>query len=212
MSLKNKKVLVTCGPTWVPIDSVRVISNLSSGQLGQTIARDFAKAGARVTLAEGPVANPLKSNSVRIRKFSYFEELSGLVRDELRKDYDICIHAAAVADFKLKRPVKTKIRSGPKTLRIDLVPTKKIIQQIKRMNPGVFLVGFKLEPGINKTNAVKITRSLFKRGMCDLVVANSLKNGKYTGLVLGPKGKIFGFARSRAQLSKSLTRTVDQNI
>ena len=51
----NKKVLITCGPTGVPIDTMRIISNLSSGSLGQMIAEDFIKAGAKVTLLEGPV-------------------------------------------------------------------------------------------------------------------------------------------------------------
>jgi len=57
--LKNKRILITCGPTWVPIDGMRVISNRSSGQLGQTIAQDLTKAGAKVTLLEGPVERPL---------------------------------------------------------------------------------------------------------------------------------------------------------
>ena len=211
-TLKNKKVLVTCGPTWVPLDSVRVISNLSTGTLGQNIARDFQKSGAKVTLIEGPVAKPLTAKSLRVLKFRYFHELSVLLKNELGKKYDICIHAAAVADYKLKRPGKTKWRSHCKSLRLELVPTKKIIQQIRRSAPDLFLVGFKLEPGINKTKAVAKTRGVFKDGKCDLVVANSVDNGKYESYILDREGTFFAHERSRKKLSRSLVRTVSSKI
>ncbi|MCH7561180.1 MAG: hypothetical protein IIC67_07430 [Thaumarchaeota archaeon] len=81
--LNNKKVLITCGPTGVPIDTMRIISNLSSGTLGQMIARDFAKAGAKVTLLEGPVTKPLKSGSIKILKFVFFDEFIELIKKEI---------------------------------------------------------------------------------------------------------------------------------
>ena len=73
-SLKNKRILITCGPTWVPVDTMRVISNQSTGTLGQMIAEGFAKAGAKVTLLEGPVTRQLKSKSVKVLKFVFFDE------------------------------------------------------------------------------------------------------------------------------------------
>lgn len=211
-TLKNKKVLITCGPTWVPVDSVRVISNLSTGTLGQLIARDFLKNGAKVTLLEGPVAKPLEERSIRVLKFRYYDELSALLNKELGKKYDICIHAAAVADYKLKRAAKTKLRSDHRSLRLDLVPTKKIINQIRKINPDLFLVGFKLEPGINTATAVAKTRGVFKDGHCDLVVANNADNGKYESYILDRNGTFFAHERSRKKLSQSLVRTVRSKI
>ena len=204
--------MITCGPTWVPVDSVRVISNLSSGSLGQIIAEDFSKAGAKVTLIEGPVAKPIKSGSFKILKFNYFDELYKLLKNELRKKYDICIHAAAVADYKVKQKRKAKLRSHLKSLKLDLVPTIKIIQQIRRLNPNIFLVGFKLEPGINKVKAVQKTHGLFRDGRCDLVVANSVDNGKYKSYILDQKGQFFAHEQSRKNLSKSLMRVVKNKI
>lgn len=211
-TLKNKKVLVTCGPTWIPVDSVRVISNLSTGTLGQIIARDFLKSGAKVTLIEGPVAKPLEAKSLRVLKFRYYHELSALLKKELIKKYDICIHAAAVADYKLKRTAKAKLRSGRRSLRLDLVPTKKIINQIRRINPDLFLVGFKLEPGLNKATAVTKTRGVFKDGKCDLVVANSADNGRYESYILDQNATFWAHERSRNKLSRSLVRTVRSKI
>ena len=211
-TLKNKKVLITCGPTWVPLDSMRVISNLSTGTLGQLIARDFQRSGAKVTLLEGPVTKPLEKSSIRVLRFRYYDELSALLKNELNRKYDICIHAAAVADYKLTRPAKTKLRSDRRVLRLDLIPTRKIINQIRKLCPGLFLVGFKLEPGINKTTAAAKTRGVFKDAQCDLVVANSVNNGAYKSYILDRSGTIFSHARSRKELSQSLVRTVRSKL
>ena len=209
---KNKRVLVTCGPTWVPIDNVRVISNLSSGTLGQVIAQDFSEAGAKVTLMEGPVAKPIKSSLIKVLKFNYFDELHDLIKAELRKKYDICIHAAAVADYKVKQKRTAKLSSQLKTLTLKLIPTKKIIRHIRKLNPKIFLVGFKLEPGLNKVKAVQKTCGLFRDGLCDLVVANSVDHGKYEGYILDQNGSFFAHDTSRKKLSKSLIRTVKKSI
>ena len=55
----NMRVLITCGATWVPIDDVRVISNISSGEMGHLIAQAFRQKGAQVTIIEGPVTHTL---------------------------------------------------------------------------------------------------------------------------------------------------------
>ena len=210
--LKQKKVLVTCGPTWIALDSVRVVSNLSSGVLGQMIAQTFAAQGAKVTLLEGPVADPLKGSKLTIKKFQYFEELDALLRKELSKPYDVCIHAAAVADYKPKYPKKTKLRSHCRSLQLNLVPTKKLIQYIRQLAPNIFLVGFKLEPGLTKRSAGGKTKRVFKDGQCNLVVANSVDNNTYTAFILDKHGKIYATRKSRLSLSKTLTRLVSQKI
>ena len=212
MPLKNKKILITCGPTGVPIDTMRIISNLSSGTLGQMIARDFAKAGAKVTLLEGPVTKPLKSGSIKILKFVFFDEFIELIKKELRKKYDICIHAAAVSDYKIKRPRKTKMSSQLKTLVLELVPTQKIINDIKRLNKKLFLVGFKLESKTTKASAKQRSKVLFRKGKCDLVVANSIQGQKYLGYILDKRYTFLAYKRSRRELSKALVNIVEKRI
>ncbi len=182
------KVLITCGPTWVPIDGVRVISNRSTGEMGHALARAFLKRKARVTLLEGPMA---------------FDELKSVLEKEVRKGHDVVIHAAAVSDFKLKTPLKGKI-SSRKPLVLKLVPTPKIIASIKKWSPRTFLVGFKLQPGLTRSRVRRLTQELFRTG-CDLVVANTIENG-YKGFIVNPDGAVLAEARSKATLARHLAR------
>ncbi|MCK5260425.1 MAG: hypothetical protein KAJ70_05125 [Candidatus Omnitrophica bacterium] len=210
--LKDKKVLITCGPTWVPIDAMRVISNRSSGTLGQALAEDFAKAGAKVTLLEGPVARSLQSRPVKILKFLFFDEFAALMRAELKKKYDICIHAAAVSDYRVKTPKRTKLGSKLKKLKLDLVPTPKLVNQIKKLNPRIFLVAFKLETRTTKASALKTSRALFEKGRSDLVVANSARGQKYSGYILDKQKKFLAHERSRKGLSRVLVKIVKEHL
>lgn len=212
MNLKNKKILITCGPTWVPIDTMRVISNRSSGTLGQALAEDFAKAGAKVTLLEGPVARPLQSRSIKILKFLFFDDLAALIKKELKANYDVCIHAAAVSDYKIKNPKRTKLSSRLQALKLDLIPTEKIIDGIKKYNPGLFLVAFKLEATTTKASALKRSRALFENGRSDLVVANSARGQKYSGYILDKHKKFLAHEHSRKGLSRALVKIVKEYL
>lgn len=202
--LKNKKVLITCGPTWTPVDDMRIISNRSSGEMGQTIALDFAENGAKVTLLEGPVLVPLSGKTIKIIKFCFFDEFLDLIKIELNKKYDIIVHAAAVSDYKCKKKFNVKISSKLKSIALELIPTKKIITLIKKKCPETFLVGFKLESKMNEKLAVSKTKDLFTKSKCDLAIANSVKNGKYTGYILGPKNNFIEHKTSKKDISKAL--------
>lgn len=211
-SLKNKRILITCGPTWVPIDAVRVVSNVSSGELGQRIALDCVNAGAHVTLLEGPVARPLTSRSIRILKFCFFDELQRLLKQELRKNVDAVIHAAAVADYQLKVPVRHKLSSEKKTLKLEFIATPKLIRIIKRVQPKTFLVGFKLEPVISRKAARRKTQELFRQADCDVVVANALTARGYKGFILDKHNTILTSAADRKKMSKSLVRILSERL
>ena len=210
--LKNKKILVTCGPAWVPIDAVRVVSNVSSGALGQRVALDCARSGAKVTLLEGPVTAPLSSRSIRILKFCFFDELQKLLKQELHKDVDAVIHAAAVADYKLKKPVRHKLSSEKRTLRLEFVATPKLIRTIKRLAPKTFLVGFKLEPHIFRKSARRKVRELFRKADCDVIVGNALPARGYKGFVLDRDERILASAADRAKMSRALVRILREHL
>lgn len=211
-SLKDKRILITCGPTWVPIDAVRVVSNVSSGELGQRIALDCVNAGAHVTFLEGPVARPLTSRSIRILKFCFFDELQRLLKQELRKNVDAVIHAAAVADYKLKVPVRHKLSSEKKTLKLEFIAAPKLIRIIKRVQPKTFLVGFKLEPVISLKAARRKTQELFRQADCDVVVANALTARGYKGFILDKHNTILTSAADREKMSKSLVRILSERL
>ena len=139
---------------------------------------------------------------------SFFDEFVTLIQKELRKKYDVCVHAAAVSDYKIKRPRKTKVSSQLKTLVLELVPTQKVIDEIKRLNKNIFLVGFKLESKITKATAKQKSRVLFQKAKCDLVVANSAQGQKYSGYILNKRNAFLAHKQSRAQISKALVNTV----
>ena len=181
------KVLVTCGPTWVPIDAVRVISNHSTGEMGRLIAASFKKARARVTLLEGPMS---------------FDEFAKKFKAACAKKYDIVVHAAAVSDFKPKGAAKGKLSSG-KILNLCLVPTEKLINVVKRLAPDTFLVGFKLESTLSR--AVKEAGKLFTDAGCDLVVANAKANG-YQGCIIDVDGNVLVKAANKKNLAETLAR------
>ena len=205
-SLKNKRILVTCGPTWVPIDTVRVVSNISTGALGQRIALDCAKAGARVTLLEGPVNCSLKSPSIKTVKFHYYHEFFALFKKELRKNYHAVIHAAAVSDYQLKKTFNVKISSSLKSLTLTLIPTRKIINIIKKISPKSFLIGFKLESKVNRAVAITKGRKLIDEAGCNAVVVNSLHGGKYSAYLVGQDSKILNHSKTKKELSKEIVK------
>ncbi|MDE1920540.1 MAG: phosphopantothenoylcysteine decarboxylase [Candidatus Omnitrophica bacterium] len=205
--MKKLRVLVTCGATWAPIDQVRVISNVSSGEMGHLIACAFRQKGADVTIIEGPVTHTLScsrqgGNPFKIIKYRFFDELARILNEELARKYDIVVHAAAVSDFRVRRVSKNKIASGKK-LRLDLQAAPKLIKAVKRLSPESFLVGFKLETSLNLKNIYRLAGPLFMGSGCDLVVANTLKGG-YKGYVLDADGRVLSKAAGKAEMAKDL--------
>ena len=209
--LKNKKVLITCGPTWVALDAMRVISNQATGELGFILAKEFRKAGCKVTLLAGPTIQPRHLTSIEMKRFHFFHELDHLIKKELKSRFDIFVHCAAVSDYQLKSNFQNKISSGLKRLKLQLVPTAKIINKIKRLSPHTFLVGFKLESFLNKDNLRKKVAKLFINARCDLVVANVLKS-HYTGFIFNKNLEVLAKANSRLELAKRLIHSLKNQL
>lgn len=185
---------------------MRVISNRSTGRLGQIMARDLAEQGSKVTLLEGAVQEPLQFPRIRIVKFLSFAEFAKLIERELKRKYTIVIHAAAVADYQLKRPFKEKISSKRKMLSLTLIPTPKIIERMKRLNPHIFLIGFKWEDRLTKVSIRQKSRQLFQKAQCDLVVVNAVHGQRYAGSVVDRRGDILTLKKTRKGISRALIK------
>ena len=211
-TLKNKKILVTAGPTWVPIDKVRVISNVSSGLTGVTVARMAAKMGSDVTLLLGPVnttedREQRTEDRIKIIRFKYFDELQKLVKSELRrKKYDILVHVAAVSDYKPAKAYLKKIKSGNKKLVLELRPTVKIVDQMRRQGKEAFLVMFKLEAGKSARELVDTAYNSLRRAGADMIVANNIDEITEKGhkAYIIDKDKNIIVVRTKKELAKRL--------
>lgn len=176
MVLNGKRILVTAGPTRVPIDAVRYISNVSSGGTGLKIALEAAKAGADVTLLMGPgAAQPVEMSGLRVTRFVTFDELHQEVRGRVgSRAYHALIHAAAVSDYRVASVEAGKIPSGEAELTLRLTPTPKIVDEIRGLDPDITLVKFKLEVGRSEAELLEIARRSGVRSDADFVVANDL--------------------------------------
>jgi phosphopantothenoylcysteine decarboxylase/phosphopantothenate--cysteine ligase len=168
--LRNKKVLVTAGPTYEAIDPVRFIGNRSSGKMGIAIADEFAEQGADVTLVCGPSSQVLNSNSVnRINVETAEEMYNECIKYSLQSD--IIIMAAAVADFKPEKGSDQKIKN--KSFSIPFIATQDILAQLgKQRKNGQILAGFALETNNELENA----KEKLKKKNLDLIILNSLND------------------------------------
>lgn len=169
--LKGKKVLVSAGGTYEAIDPIRGISNRSSGKMGIEIAKEAFIRGANVTLLEGEVSVPvpLSLNSINAGSSSEMNEKAM----KIIKDFDVFVSAAAVSDFSPSVVEKSKISSSQE-LELKLKPTKKILNQIKKQNPDVFLVGFKAEYRVTEEELIESSQKQIDNSGADLVVANDV--------------------------------------
>lgn len=203
-SLKGKKVLVTAGGTIENIDDVRFITNKSSGKMGVAIGEECYLRGADVLLLR---ANSSVKSRYPIKEatFDTADELFTLIKKNV-KAYDVCYHTAAVSDFTVKK-LKGKI-SSKKAQTLELVPSKKICDEIKKLNPKIKLIAFKAEVGKSDSELLKIAKEKLKECGADGVVANEvgkpdrgfqaetneviivLRNGQHKKIPLTPKREI----------------------
>ena len=127
--LKDKKVLITAGPTFEIIDPVRFIGNHSSGKMGYALAREMANMGASVTLVSGPSSQQVQHENVKLVKVQEASEMYEQAA-QVFAQCDIAIFAAAVADYTPQQKSDTKIKKAEGTLEISLTPTKDIAKEL----------------------------------------------------------------------------------
>lgn len=177
--LSEKNILITSGGTMEYIDPIRVITNLSSGKMGNAIIKHSLELGANVTHIVGNFTTvPFSSNSSNLEtiKVNTSDEMYTRVISEISsKKFDIVIFAAAVTDFKLLQIHKKKIPSQiSHSINLELVPTKKIIDEIKLIDKNIFLVGFKAYFDVSNTYLINKAKKKLKECNADIVVANDV--------------------------------------
>jgi phosphopantothenoylcysteine decarboxylase/phosphopantothenate--cysteine ligase len=176
--LKNKKVLITAGPTIEYIDPIRIITNQSSGKTGVLLTSELISSGAKVTLIYGPgIEKPPKG--AKVIKIFTSKEMFDVVKKEMRKEFDIVIMAAAISDYTPESPSKNKIKSTKNKIKISLKKAPKIIDQVKKYQKNVFLVGFKAETNLSKNELIKLAKEKMNESNADMIVANDIGSIRY---------------------------------
>lgn len=170
--LSGKKILITAGPTYEPIDAVRFIGNFSTGKMGVALADTLARQGADVVLVCGPSKERSAVNVKRIDVTTAQEMYTACVAE-----FPTCAGAiltAAVADFRPKNASDKKIKKeegGLKT--VELEETKDILASLGAMKKtGQVLAGFALETDNEAVHA----KSKLERKNLDFIVMNSLRD------------------------------------
>lgn len=171
---KDKKILISAGPTKEPIDPVRYISNYSSGKMGYALAETLAKRGAEVILVSGPVHISCSHPSVKLIKVRTADEMYTACHKHFPA-MDYAIMAAAVADYKVAHQHTQKIKKteDKDTLSIDLQSNPDILKSLSaKKSPKQHIIGFALETNNAIANAEK---KLLAKG-CDAIVLNTLED------------------------------------
>ena len=213
-SLSGKKVMVSAGPTYEPIDPVRFIGNHSSGKMGLAIAEELYGRGADVTLIMGPSSINLPENGIRSIRVNTAEEMYAACTKQFDKS-DIGIMAAAVADYTPVKVAATKVKKTNDELVIELKKTKDILKSLgENKSSKQVLVGFALETN----NEREFALGKMKSKNADMIVMNSL-NDKGAGFsidtnkitIFDKSGKEFNYElMSKKETAKNIVDTIIQ--
>lgn len=209
--LKGKKIIVTAGPVWVPIDQMRVLTNIFGGSLGYVVAQELSDSGAEVVLLMGPGRIFFSGKEkFKVEKFKYYEEIYKILKEKIGSGkYDAIIHSSAIPDYLPIKKKPGKIKSGKKELVIKLKPTVKIIDQFKKWDPEIFVVKFKLEVGKTKKQLIDVAYKSMMNSKADLMVANELAGVKKKHIAyLIDKNKKVTNLKGREQIAKKLVKKI----
>lgn len=167
----GKKVLITMGPTQEAIDPVRFISNHSSGKMGLSIARSFVNRGAEVHVVSGPVYLDFSKDQLSVNRVHSAKEMFDACQ-ALHPQMDICVFAAAVADYAPAQVASEKIKKNDSSVSLELVKNVDIAKELGKVKGSRQLhVGFALETENEEQNAkAKLDKKNF-----DMIVLNSAK-------------------------------------
>jgi phosphopantothenoylcysteine decarboxylase/phosphopantothenate--cysteine ligase len=165
-ALAGKRVLLTAGPTFEPIDTVRGITNLSSGKMGFAVAQAAAEAGAEVTVVAGPTQLPAPPGVARVNVTTAREMYDAVMARA--KAADVFIGVAAVADYHVVQPKGHKMKKGDGPPILELAENPDILAAVAALGRPPFCVGFAAET----ENLVENAQAKRKKKKIPLLAAN----------------------------------------
>ncbi len=170
-SLEGKRLLITAGPTYEPIDPVRYIGNRSSGQMGVALARAAARRGAKVFLVLGPSNLEVEHPRIEVTRVQSAREMFEKSSERFGNAH-AALFAAAVSDYRPRDIADQKIKKGTEEMELTLVKNPDIAAAMGKRKNGQVLVGFALET----ENEIANARAKLERKNLDLIVLNSLRD------------------------------------
>lgn len=170
--LSGKRVLVSAGPTYEPIDPVRFIGNHSSGKMGIAICEELARRGADVQLILGPSVQQVRKPGIQVHHVQTAQQMYEACVDQFKRA-DVAIMSAAVADYTPAEIASEKIKKNEEVLSLSLVRTKDILKTLgSQKKNGQILVGFALET----QHESEYARHKLASKNADMIVMNSLRD------------------------------------
>jgi phosphopantothenoylcysteine decarboxylase/phosphopantothenate--cysteine ligase len=196
MLLRAMTCIVTAGPTYEELDDVRRLTNFSSGRLGTSLGNFLKARGHDVTLLIGEQATWRgERKAQRVETFTTTADLRERLQALAGQPVDAVFHAAAVSDFTFGKIWRrspqgdlTEIRSGKistreGTLLAELLPTPKIISDLRQWFPQARLVGWKFEVEGGREGVVRLAGKQIVECLTDACVANGPAYGEGFALV-----------------------------
>ena len=226
------KVIITAGGTTEKIDDVRSITNLSTGRLGNAIARsvlrNFGEKLEKLYYIHGSRAIPPIGANVISISIGGVSDLEKALKDILEKEkIDAVIHSMAVSDYTVKelttlediKDGKTldagkKISSDIENLVIVMKKTPKVINSIKKWSPDSLLVGFKLLSHVPEEELIAVGHALLLKNGCDFVLANDLKDIKektHKGFLVHPD-KTYDTMDTKEEIGETISRRLLEKL
>jgi len=167
--LAGRKLLITSGSTAEAIDPIRILTNRASGKTGVEIALEAYRRAAEVTIVH---RNKLGLPGIKEIYAESALQMTEAVLEELARDYDVLISAAAISDYTLDA-ADTKIKSGGE-LTLQFRPAPKLITKVRDKYPELLIAGFKAETGTSVDELIKRAKNTLETSKLDLIVANDV--------------------------------------
>lgn len=190
------RLLVTCGPTYEPLDQVRRLTNFSTGKLGAELANHLAAKGHEVTLLQGYYSTYRNvSKAVTLVDFTTTANLLLRLRELSPNPFDALFHAAAVSDFQFGQvfarsddgalqPLQSgKFSTRQGTLLAELLPTPKIISELQSLFPAAKIFGWKYEVDGTPQSAVDQAKKQIDENRTHFSIVNGPAYGPGFGLL-----------------------------
>jgi phosphopantothenoylcysteine decarboxylase/phosphopantothenate--cysteine ligase len=189
------RFLVTCGPTFEPLDKVRRLTNFSTGKLGVGLANYLQDAGHEVTVLKGYYATCKEACLGRTIVFTTTADLRERFQEAAKEKYEVIFHTAAVSDFGFGKvfrrsengalePVTSgKFSTRDGNLLAELLPTPKIIAQLRELFPTAKIFGWKYEVDGTRENAILLGKKQVEENRTDYCVVNGPAYGRGFGIL-----------------------------